>query len=90
LLLDLIDYLVDFTKTPFHNQIGNKDFMSSLLSLLKIKDKPLVQNKVLYLIKKWANKFESQKTTLGIFSDTFTTLISSGVVFPENNRYMVH
>jgi hypothetical protein len=86
LIIDLIDYLVDFNKLPFHNLVGTKDFMASLLSLLKMKDKPALQSKVLYLIKKWANKFENQKSTLTIFSDTFSTLINSGVVFPENIR----
>lgn len=83
LLLDILDYLVDFSKSAFINLVAAKDFMTSLLFLLKIKDKPVLQSKVLYLVKKWAAKFPAQK----IFSDTFNTLTKSGVVFPENFRY---
>jgi len=83
LLLDLSDYLADFTKTPFINLLATKDFMTCLLLLLKIKDKSVLQSKVLYLIKKWAGKFQAQK----IFADTYNTLVKSGVVFPENAKY---
>ena len=87
LLLDLIDYLVDFSKLAFYNILASKDFVGSLLLLLKTKDKPILQTKVLYLIKKWANKFENQNNTLAIFSDTYNTLIKSGVVFPFDIKY---
>lgn len=85
LILDLLDYIIDFSKLSFHNQIASKDFMQNFLILVKIKEKPLIQAKVLYLIKKWANKFSEQKE-LSIFSDTFNSLKKSGVVFPENSK----
>lgn len=80
LLLDLLDYLADFSKAPFINLVATKDFLTSLLLLLKIKENAIIQSKVLYLIKKWNVKFQTQK----IFSETFSTLTKSGVVFPEN------
>jgi hypothetical protein len=84
LLLDVIDYLVDFSKENFHNMIANKEYIGTILLLLKSKDKAILQNKVLYLIKKWANKFENQKKTMPIFQDSYNTLLTSGVLFQDN------
>lgn len=80
MILELLDYLADFSKAPLINLIATKDFMTSLLLILKIKDKPVLQTKVLYLIKKWNTKFSTNK----IFVETYNTLSKSGVIFPEN------
>ncbi len=81
--IDLIDYLVDESKIPFHTQIASKDFLTFIISLLKIKDFPELQMKILYLIKKWGQRFESQKDILPNFYETYISLRNSNVVFPE-------
>ena len=83
LAIDLIDYLVDEGKSPFHTQIASKDFLTFIISLLKIKDFPELQMKILYLIKKWGQRFESQKDILPNFYETYISLRNSNVVFPE-------
>jgi hypothetical protein len=38
LALDLIDFLVDKGKMPFHTQIGSIDNLSTLINLLKTRE----------------------------------------------------
>ena len=81
--IDIVDYLVDEGKIPLHTQIASKDFLTFIISLLKIKDFPEMQMKILYLIKKWGQRFESQKDILPNFYETYISLRNSNVVFPE-------
>ena len=69
---------------PVHTQVAAKDFLTILISLLKTRDTPEVQVKILYLIKKWGQRFEKQKDILPNFYEVFQTLKSNNVVFPEN------
>jgi len=69
LCLGLVDMLMDKCATPFHSQVGNKEFMQVLITVLNSKELPRevsiiynpnqVQQKVVYLIQKWGLKFES-------------------------------
>ena len=81
--LDLIDYVVDKCNLPLHNQISSKDFITFLLTLLKTKDSLEVQFKILTLIKKVGNKFENKRDVLPNFYESFNSLKSNGVVFPD-------
>jgi hypothetical protein len=85
LLLDILDYLIDFTKESFHILVGTSiDLMSNLLKIIKANNK-LLQNKILYLIKKWENKFKSKKKYWPIFSETYNSLIFKGTKFPNSS-----
>jgi hypothetical protein len=84
LALDLLDYLVTEGKMPVHTQVAAKDFLTILISLLKTRDTPEVQVKILYLIKKWGTRFEKQKDILPNFYEVYNTLKSNSVVFPES------
>jgi hypothetical protein len=84
LALDIIDYAVDEGKTPIHTVISSRDFLSNLISVLKIRDSPEVQTKILYLIKKWGLNFDSQKDILPGFSDTYRQLEKNNVTFPKS------
>lgn len=84
LALDILDFLVTEGKMPVHTQVAAKDFLTILISLLKTRDAPEVQVKILYLIKKWGTRFEKQKDILPNFFEVFNTLKSNSVVFPEN------
>jgi hypothetical protein len=81
--MDLIDYLVDNGKMIVHTQIASKDFLTFIIGLLKIKDFPELQIKILFLIKKWGLKFENQKDILPNFYETYNSLKNNNVVFPE-------
>lgn len=69
---------------PVHTQVAAKDFLTILISLLKTRDTPEVQVKILYLIKKWGNRFEKQKDILPNFSEVYNTLKANSVIFPES------
>ena len=82
--LDIIDYVVAEGKIPVHTVISSKDFLSNLISVLRLRDAPEVQVKILYLIKKWGERFESQKEIIPNFSETYKTLKNNNVIFPDN------
>ena len=63
--------------------INSKKFFLNLINLLKIKDIPEVQIKLLSLIKKWGLKFETQKNTISNFTDIYNRLKNNGVEFPD-------
>jgi hypothetical protein len=84
LALDIIDYAVADGKVPVHTVISSKDFLSNLISVLRLRDAPEVQVKILYLIKKWGTRFENQKDIIPNFSETYKTLRNNNVVFPDN------
>ena len=56
LAIDFLDYSVDDGKMPLWTQVSSKDFLSSLVNLLKTRDAPEVNTKILYLIEKWGKK----------------------------------
>ena len=88
--LDLIDYLMDNTSISFHSQIGSKDFLAKLISLLKSRDSPQTQVKILGLIKKWGLKFESNSDILPNFKAIYQNLLNSGLSFPEDFKSEYH
>ena len=62
-------------KTPFHNQVGSRNFMNVLVRLLEVKelDKE-VMKKILSVIQKWAKKFEKQKDVFPVFQEVYQKL----------------
>ena len=82
--LDLLDYVVVECGLPLHTQISSKDFITFMLTLLKTKDSPDVQFKILILIKKWGIRFENKRDVLPNFYETYNSLKINRVVFPEN------
>jgi hypothetical protein len=69
---------------PLHTQISSRDFITFLLTLLKTKDSPDVQFKILILIKKWGIRFETKRDVIPNFYETYNSLKNNRVVFPEN------
>lgn len=84
LALDMIDYLVDNGSISIHSQIGSKDFLGKLINLLKSRDSPQVQVKILGLIKKWGTMFEKNADILPNFSNIYKSLIQNNVQFPNS------
>ena len=81
--LDILDYLVDFSERNFIVNVSQKSFVSFLISILKMKDSPEQQMKVLGLLQKWGTKF-TEEQELKNFSEIYKTLKNSGVTFPSN------
>lgn len=82
LALDLIEFFMDNSTVSLHSQIGSKEFIGKLISLLKSRDTPQVQIKILRLLKKWGTQFEKSKDILPNFSITYKNLVNSGIEFP--------
>ena len=71
---------------PLWTQVSSKDFLSSLVNLLKTRDAPEVNNKILFLIEKWGKKFEKYNTIIPGFSDIYIHLRDSGIQFPQGMK----
>ena len=85
LALDFLDYSVDDGKMPLWTKVSSKDFLVSLVSLLKTRDSPQVNEKILYLVKKWGTKFEKYYSIIPNFTDVYKQLLNNGLEFPEGN-----
>ena len=64
--------------------ISSKKFFQSLLDLLRTKDIPEVQMKLLGLIQKWGLNFEDKKSSLPNFFSVYDRLLKSNVQFPKD------
>ena len=84
LALDFLDYSIDDGKIPLWTQVGSKEFLSSLVNIYKTRNDEEVQNKILYLIQKWANKFKKYNTIIPNFNSTYDNLKENEVEFPDN------
>ena len=65
---------MDEGKIPVWTQISSKDFLTGLIGLIKTRDTPEVQIKILYLVKKWGIKFEKDKEILPNFLEIYKSL----------------
>ena len=84
LLLDILDYLVDKGNMVIWSSISSKKFFQSLLDLLRTKDIPEVQMKLLGLIQKWGLNFEDKRNVLPNFYSVYNKLRNSNVQFPND------
>ena len=84
LALNFLDYSIDDGKMPLWTQVGSKDFLSSLVNIYKTRNNEEVQNKILFLIKKWANKFQKYNSIIPNFTLTYENLKNNDVTFPHD------
>lgn len=67
--LGLLDILMDRCSTPFHKQVANQSFFKQLIAMLNNPDMNAdIQTRIAFLVKKWANKFQSKQETLPTFT----------------------
>ena len=83
-MLDVLDYLVDKGNMNIWSSISSKKFFQSLLNLLKTRDIPEVQMKLLGLIQKWGLNFEDKRSALPNFYSVYNKLRNSNVQFPND------
>jgi len=81
--LDLTDFFMDEGKMPLFTQVASKDFLMTLVNILKNRGASIIQEKILYLLKKWGIKFEKQKDIIPTFNDIYEQLKKSNTVFPN-------
>ena len=84
LMLDVLDYLVDKGNMNIWSSIASKKFFQSLLDLLRTRDIPEVQMKLLGLIQKWGLNFEDKRSALPNFFSVYNKLRNSNVQFPND------
>ena len=83
-MLDVLDYLVDKGNMNIWSSISSKKFFQSLLDLLRTRDIPEVQMKLLGLIQKWGLNFEDKRSALPNFYSVYNKLRNSNVQFPND------
>ena len=83
LALDFLDYSIDDGKIPLWTQVGSKEFLSLLVNIYKTRNDIEVQTKILYLIQKWANKFQKYNTIIPNFTSFYENLKNNDVEFPD-------
>ena len=86
LTLDIIDLIIDYGSPKSLYQIAQKTFLDSFLNLLKTETNAgiEIQKKVIYLVQKWAKKFDTNKD-FSIFMENYNFLKKNGIVFPPDN-----
>ena len=91
-MLDVLDYLVDKGNMNIWSSISSKKFFQSLLDLLRTRDIPEVQMKLLGLIQKWGLNFEDKRSALPNFYSVYNKLRNSNVQFPNDfeSNYQVY
>ena len=91
-MLDILDFLVDKGNMNIWSSISSKKFFQGLLDLLRTKDIPEVQMKLLGLIQKWGLNFEDKKSALPNFFSVYNKLRMNNVQFPSNyeSNYQVY
>ena len=86
LTLDIIDYILDKGNKEIIDLIAKKEFLDHFLNLLKAEANSGIENekKVIYLTKKWANKFQNNPN-YPIFQENFNLLKNNGIFFPPDD-----
>ena len=90
--MDILDFLVDKGNMNIWLAISSKKFFQGLIDLLRTKDVPEVQMKLLGLIQKWGLNFEDKKNALPSFFSVYNKLRMNNVQFPTNfeSNYQVY
>ena len=87
LTLNIIDYIIDNeTNDNIITLFSYNDFVTNVLNLLKINSDNLIHEKILFLIRKWANQL---KEKYPIFMEKYNKLLNDGIKFPEENENFI-
>ena len=83
-LLKLLELLANNCNKRFHMQLANKDFLQELKTMIGPKHTPplVIQEKVLFLVQKWANMFRNDHDLKAVELFYFD-LKSKGIEFPN-------
>jgi len=85
LAFTILDFAVDSGRLLLWEKIDNKEFLSYIVNILKTKSDPDLQNTALYLIQKWAIKFQSFPS-LQNCNNIFISLKNNNIYFPNYTK----
>ncbi len=91
LTLDIIDFIITYGNNSVINLIAEKEFMNTFVCLLKkeVNANINIQMKVIFLIQKWAIKFNNDINCIfPIFNECYDYLLNNGIVFPPVDNKM--
>ena len=83
LALYVLDYAVDYGRLLLWTQIDNNNFLECLINILKYASDDDLKNYVLYLIQKWAIKFQNYPAIQNC-KIIYNTLRFNNIIFPNN------
>ena len=90
--LDILDFIIQYGSSTIIELFVNKNLSKQILELLKNNSKSSVniQKKIIFLIQKWARKYEKEKEQIySDFINNYKSLQNAGIMFPPNNFKMV-
>ena len=91
LTLDILDFIITYGNNNIISLIAEKEFMNKFISLLKkeVNANIKIQMKVIFLIQKWAIKFNNDINSIfSIFNEYYDYLLNKGIVFPPVDNQM--
>ena len=89
--LDILDFIVQYGSSSIIELFINKNLSKQILELLKNNSKSSVnvQKKIIFLIQKWAKKYEKEKEQINsVFINNYKSLKKAGIMFPPDNFKM--
>ena len=89
--LDILDFIVQYGSSSIIELFVNKNLSKQILELLKNNSKSSVnvQKKIIFLIQKWAKKYEKEKEQINsVFINNYKSLKKAGIMFPPDNFKM--
>ena len=89
LALNIIDFCVDNGNISLWSELNSKDFLSSLITNLKTRDDSEIQTYILFLIEKWAKKFQEYPQLFN-FKNIYIILKQNNIEFPTNFQSGYH
>ena len=83
---DFLDFIIDYGSNTLIDLISDEKFLGNFISLIKksANSSTQLQKKVIFLIQKWALKFEN-KNIHPIFKNNYNYLKSLNIAFPSQN-----
>ena len=86
--LDILDFIVQYGSLSMIEIFVKKNLSKQILELLKNNSKSSlnVQKKIIFLIQKWARKYEKEKQQIySVFINNYKSLKKAGITFPPDN-----
>ena len=86
--LDILDFIVQYGSLSMIEIFVNKNLSKQILELLKNNSKSSlnVLKKIIFLIQKWARKYEKEKQQIySVFINNYKSLKKAGITFPPDN-----
>ena len=86
IILDIIDLIVNNGNNEIIKLIASNEFLISLINILQVENNSNIeiQKKVIYLIQKWAFKF--QNSNFKSFNECYIYLKNNGIIFQLMNK----